>query len=281
MFVKSYAKLNLFLRIFGKDNGYHLLDSAFAYLDLHDEIAITKSDIFSFNIKGEYCALINKNDNIFLNIIDFFRSQYNIKDQVRIDLIKNIPVGSGLGGGSSNAAQLIRYYNNNYKLNLSFEQLQELSFRFGSDIAFFLQDYSSLVKNRGELHCPLKKFDNINTILIFPNFGLSTKEVFSNFDGNFSAKLDLDLVKNKDMARIISDHGNDLENAAIATNNKLQNIFNIAKSINQGIVKMSGSGSTIFAIYEDGVYNNAYKALKSNLPDCKVIKNKINWHIDS
>ncbi len=273
---KSCAKINLYLKVFGKNSGFHMLDTALAFLDLSDDIEIKKSDEFKINISGEYCGFVDQKNNIFIDIAKYFRKEFSIDDNVKINLVKNIPVQGGLGGGSSNGAKLMRYFNEEYNLGLSFEKMQEISYQFGSDIAFFLQDKAAIIRNRGDVVCALRKFEPKDVILIIPNFGLSTKDVFTGVAGDYSAQSNVDEVKNKDFGALL-DYGNDLFEIAANLKPELREIYDFAKSID-GVeyVNMSGSGSTMFAVTSAGSgADEICEKLQANFKNYKVLKNKI------
>lgn len=280
MLDKSYAKINLFLRIFKKDPGYHLLDSAFAFLDIFDQIEIERSDQFKINISGQYQHFVDPAKSVFTDIAQHFQEKYSLNDNVAINLVKNIPVGSGLGGGSSNGAKLIEYFNEEYELGLTFPELQKISFEFGSDIAFFLQGKAAIVKNRGEVIGYMQKFEPIEVALIVPDFGLSTKDVFAKFDGDFSEELDAEKLGGASATNLINNYQNDLQSAAFAVNPRLKEIYDCAAQSSAKIVKMSGSGSIVFAIFSDEDYDKGCLALRVALPDCEIVKSKIKWEID-
>lgn len=133
------AKINLFLKVTGKRNdGYHELESLLAFLDLADVLEVKKNAEFELEIDGEFAEFLDQKNNLFTKIIDFFVAEFHIEKNLHIKITKNIPVGGGLGGGSSNAAYFMKALNEIFSLQLSKEKLQEISLNFGSDIAFFL-----------------------------------------------------------------------------------------------------------------------------------------------
>lgn len=256
-----------------------MLDSALAFLDLHDEISFVKNKELQINISGPYSHLVDNQDNIFVAIVKFFQQNFNIKDSVKISVQKNIPVGGGLGGGSSNAAELIKYFNKEYNLALNFEQLQQISFSFGSDIAFFLQDKAAIIKNRGEVAACTKKFLEQDVILICPNFGLSTKDVFTEFNGNFSSQIDLSSIKEASLEKLLS-YGNDLTAVAIKVKPRLGEILEFINQLEDiSYCNMSGSGSTLFAVINRNIRENC-DLIAKEFKDCKVINSKIKYSND-
>ena len=120
--IKSYAKINLFLEIIGKNsNNYHLLQSIICVIDIFDIITFEKSNKLSLNISGKYANFLQNDNspNIILKTIDFMSRQFNISPNFKISLEKNTPIGAGLGGGSSNGASIILAINELYQLNLN------------------------------------------------------------------------------------------------------------------------------------------------------------------
>ena len=163
------AKINLFLKLLGKrSDGYHKLESLFAFLDLFDELEVKKNDEFKLEITGEFAEFIDPQNNLFTKILNFFTNNFDITKNLHIKITKNIPIGAGLGGGSSNAASFMKALNEICSLNLSKTELQKISLNFGSDIAFFFEDKASIIKGRGELIENFSKFPAITILLINP-----------------------------------------------------------------------------------------------------------------
>jgi 4-diphosphocytidyl-2-C-methyl-D-erythritol kinase len=304
--IRCPAKINLFLRILGKESRHHNIQSALVNIDLYDVIEISKSDKFEFFVDGEFAkllepvpklfasdvskeprdeeqsisspcvvlerALVNKK-NLIEEVVDYFSHNYNkeIKN-LKIKLTKSIPIGAGLGGGSSDAAYLIMTINELFSLSLTKKKMQEISINFGSDIAFFFEQKPSIISGiGGEIH-PLEPLfenpeggdkENAETLvlrrhssnmrypilLVYPNIAVSTKEVYENFAEAFSNKIDNKKLQKKDIFSLAK-ISNDLTNPAISI---LPVIKNILDKIEQrgGIAKMSGSGSSCFGIFSD------------------------------
>lgn len=277
--VNAPAKINLFLKIFDKKDGYHMLDSALAFLDLYDVITFTRSRELKVDITGPYSHLVNNQENILIDVVKLFQQKFKITDSVKINLTKNIPVGGGLGGGSSNSAELIKYFNEEYSLGLTCEELQLISFNFGSDIAFFLQDKAAIIKNRGEVVACAKNFSEQDVILICPDFGLSTKEVFAEFNGNFSNQIDLPIIKKASFGKLLC-LGNDLTEIAIKIQPKLGEILKFIDQLDDvNYCNMSGSGSTLFAIIDRNIKENS-DLITKEFKDCKVINTVIKFNND-
>ena len=249
--MRSPAKINLSLKITGKNNqGYHELESLFAFLDLSDDLEVKLSDEFKLEINGEFSHLIDQKNNLFTQILDYFSQEFSISKNLHIKLEKNIPVGAGLGGGSSNAAYFMKALNNIFNLKLSKTKLQEISLNFGSDIAFFFEEQASIVKGRGEIITNFPRFQNFSILLINPKIHLSTKEVFDNFNSNFSQETTTDILLKTDLEDLLKIE-NDLEKPSIKIAPTIKEIINKLKNQKAKFAKMSGSGSTCFGIFEN------------------------------
>jgi 4-diphosphocytidyl-2-C-methyl-D-erythritol kinase len=278
------AKINLFLKLTGKrDDGYHELESLFAFLDLADGLEIKKSDQFELKISGEFAPLLDWQKNLFTEILDFFATKFGITKNLQIKIQKNIPIAAGLGGGSSDAAFFMKALNEIFALSLSKKDLQEISLNFGSDIAFFFENQASIIEGRGEIIENFPQFAPIPALLINPKITLSTKEIFARFavmlsqsKHNFSAKIGSAMLLKKDVFDLIKNFPNDLEKPAITTLPLISKILTELKNSGAEIAKMSGSGASCFGIFPDEKKLEAAKEnFAKNFPEFFVKKVKI------
>ncbi len=182
MEIKAYAKINLDLYVGKKDiDNYHDIDSIFVKIDLYDliNIKIEKSNKKEISVR---CKEVSQNNNLVYKIIDKYLDYNNIKAKITCSIKKNIPLKSGLGGGSSDAASVLLFLNNYFKKNTQ-KELIDLSYSLSSDMIFFLENVNSaLVTNKG------KKIEKIDIgyqegYLLFDSFNkLSTKDAYSKID---------------------------------------------------------------------------------------------------
>lgn len=272
---KSYAKINLFLKVVGKKNQYHQLESLMAFLDLYDQIEICTASEFSCKITGEFANAVDDKNNILTKILDYFVAEFNISKNLEINLAKNIPVGAGLGGGSSNGCEFIKILNKIFSLDLNKEKMQEISLRFGSDIAFFFEDKASIIKGRGDIITNYRAFSPIEILLLNPKISLSTEKVFNNFDGNFSEEIPTSQLLKKDVFKLIKNMPNDLTKPAISIVPAISEILQELKNNQAEIAKMSGSGASCFAIFSDNKIDEAKNNLQKKFPDYFIKKVKI------
>lgn len=279
------AKINLFLNITDKrPDGFHELQSLITKINLFDELSVEKSTKFSLEINGEFANFIDINDNLFIKIFHYFVKNFHIDNNVKIILQKNIPVGAGLGGGSSNGAYFIKILNEIFYLKLSKKAMQKISLNFGSDIAFFFENEPCLMSGRGEFLSPIPQFKNdfkkLKILLINPKIYLSTKEIFQDFaqkNYKFSEKFSEKIFLKKSLQEILQKFSNDLEKPAISKAPIIAEILENLQKFSPICAKMSGSGSSCFAIFNDkkNLQKN-YEFFIKNFPDFFV--KKINFY---
>ena len=247
--IKSYAKINLFLYVVNKlDAGFHELNSVLSRIDLYDEIRIKDESSFSISYNGPFGDQVGSNDHVsklFNYLID---KNYLKQKSFAIHVVKNIPVGSGLGGGSSNVAEIIKYLIRSDLLDnlISTEIARDL----GSDIEFFIGEGSALISGKGNVDRRLKINSDKHFLIVFPNIQNSTKEIFnkhSNLSGEkFSYNNDINLDE------ILKGTSNELEKTALVANQEMTKVREyLDNDINCKYERMTGSGSAYFAVYED------------------------------
>ncbi len=251
----SHAKINLFLEVISKrDDGFHNLNSLMCFCDVGDIIQIEKSDCFSLEISGPFSEKLKKNkDNLIVQSIDKIERIVNQKINVRIKLEKNLPLGSGLGGGSGNAAIVIKVILKLFKLKISEKRLNKLLLSIGSDVPFCFYGKIAIVQGVGNRIIPVKKINEYNILLVNPMFEISTKFIFSKLlkfnhsPTKFSNKrieecLFFDLLKSSK---------NDLQSIVTDNFSEIKTILDFFKYETESIFfRMSGSGSTCFGIFK-------------------------------
>jgi 4-diphosphocytidyl-2-C-methyl-D-erythritol kinase len=275
------AKINLFLNIVNKrSDGFHELQSLIAKIDLFDELLVEKSTKFSLEINGEFAKFIDIKDNLFTKIFEYFIKNFDINSNLKITLQKNIPVGAGLGGGSSNGAYFIKILNEIFDLKLSKNTMQKISLNFGSDIAFFFESELCLMSGRGEFLTPISEFKNdserLKILLINPKIHLSTKEIFQDFtqkNRQFSPKFAESFFLENSFQEILQKFNNDLEESAISRAPSIAEILENLQKFSPICAKMSGSGSSCFAIFDNEIdLQKSYEFFIKNYPNFFVKK---------
>lgn len=263
--IRSHAKINLGLYITGKrSNGYHELCSAFLPIELHDKIEINKADKFSIIATGPFgkaCPTDERNTmfKAYSKLKGFVSQKGMDIGPVQISIEKNIPSEAGLGGGSSNAATVLRGLNELYKLGLSSKELKDIGSEIGADVPFFIDEEPALVEGVGELITPFELKRNYWILLIKPVKGLSTAEVYRQF--TLSLTLKYSNVKHTEHLRNLCFQGlkeaeelkslyNDLESISVKILPEISAIRAYLEALSPLVTMMSGSGSSVFAVFD-------------------------------
>lgn len=251
------AKINLGLNVlYKRADGFHELESVFYPVNIFDSLEILDADELKFSVYGIEIPG-DANDNLCIKAFNLLKAEFNISN-VHIHLLKNIPFGAGLGGGSSDAALTLKMLNQKFDLNLSDAQLETYAAQLGSDCAFFIKNSAQLATGRGEILKPIDlDLNKKSFLLIKPNFGISTKEAYANIRTN---------DKNESIEQIVLDRvedwqgrlKNDFEEALFPKYPVLAEIKNQLYEQSAIYAAMSGSGSTMFGIFENE--NTAQKA---------------------
>ena len=247
---KSYSKVNIFLKIVGLRDNYHLIASRFVRVkNLFDTISFIKKDVDNFSIEGNFSCILEKNTvykaykelEKFDEVKEFFK-----KNIVKID--KNIPEFAGLGGGSSNCATFLNMVNQACNLNLSKEELAKIGSNIGADVPFFVYEFDSAnVSGIGEIVEEFKE-ESVDIEVITPKIACDTGKIYKNFREKFYKELNKDEVKelfvtnSKDILKKFSiNEANDLYFSALDLNQDL-------KKFEKDNWFFSGSGSSFFKI---------------------------------
>lgn len=257
MLLKAYAKINLILKVTNKlPNNYHNLQMINTLIDIYDEIDITVNNKDKDTLIFKNTHLTNE-DNLIINVLNEIKDVYNIRENFDIIVTKNIPVGAGMGGGSSDVASIILYLCDTYNIKKD-DKLFNILNKYGKDIMYFIYTniYNNTLYLEGTGDIVYNKSINYQdeVVIVYPNMIINTKDVFNNNDiyTNYINKDKLiNLVKNKEYNM----YSNDLEEAAFKTNNNLYNIKKELTSI--ATCHMSGSGSTFILYGKDieDIYN--------------------------
>jgi 4-diphosphocytidyl-2-C-methyl-D-erythritol kinase len=246
----SPAKLNLFLYIKGRDyRGYHLLQSLFITIpSLTDKISIELNDSGLIRIESNVSIADNIITKAGRKLLDF-KEQQNIGVDFRLE--KNIPIGAGLGGGSSNAATALIALNKMLHLNLSLEQLIEISDDIGDDIKFFLMQKNAVYLDGNEMH-EINLKQNLHLLLVKPDFSINTKEVYDEFRKSVQTPELQPTVIFEDILDHIIKGDNHLYNTVKKIHPQIENIVDELGN-QEGCItaRMSGSGSTCFGIFSN------------------------------
>ncbi|UTC46008.1 4-(cytidine 5'-diphospho)-2-C-methyl-D-erythritol kinase [Treponema vincentii] len=174
----AYAKINIHLKVLAKrEDGFHNLESIFQRISIADYLSITRSnDLHGCTVESPLLPL--PAENTLTKAWTVFSGATGIDTGIAVRLIKNLPAGSGLGAGSSDAAALLKAVNELFAMPLSNAELTELALQVGSDVPFFLSGNAGVVTGRGEVFKPLQARTDCFGILIWPDVQSSTKEAY-------------------------------------------------------------------------------------------------------
>lgn len=275
----SPIKINLNLHIIGQfKNGYHSLESLVVFKNWGDQIQITSTKSHDkFNVKSKIYKNFPSNflaDNLILKALQLLRERvpHNLP-YVKIILSKNIPLSSGIGGGSGNAALALYLLNQFWNLNLDFFDLKKLACRLGSDVPaclhYLFYKRPLYMLSRGEILEPIEKFPEVPILLINPFKTVETKIIFENLDKkkNPPLKKKKQFYQLKNLIDYLKTTRNDLYTTAIQFEKKIEKIIFELQKTKALYCQMSGSGATCFAIYADEEQaNDAKKQLKEKYP---------------
>ena len=268
--LKSYAKINIALNVTGKtEDGYHLLDSITLPIELHDTILMSI-------LKGSADTYVTIDDfsqgvidyNIATFAIEKMSVLYNFDKKFRVYIHKNIPMQAGLGGGSSNAAFVMKGVNKLLKLGVSNDELRGLAKSIGADVPFFIDCVPARMEGIGEILNPIKVKNNYYCLIVKPSEGLATKDIFNKGDEMELTTCDIDKVISAlaegDDELLAESIGNSLEAPAIKLLPEIGKIEEILRERGLKIVGMTGSGSSVFALSSD---RKLLKKIESELED--------------
>jgi len=269
------AKINLGLEVLNKrGDNYHNLNTVFYSLhNLYDEIIFERNDAEKVNLNSNIPEINDKN-NLIHTAIRKIERKVKTKIGLNISLTKNIPIGAGLGGGSSDAACTINAVDQIYELGLSYNEKLIIAQAVGSDVPFFLQGGAAIGKSRGET---LTYFDYsipFQIVIISPNIHVSTPTAYAELERDSSPRNMIDfkqiLDKSKDNPTLMKSMiFNDFEKPIFSKHPEIKEIK--LKMYSEGAIfsLMSGSGSSVFGLFEQG---HNISRLEEIFPNYKVTK---------
>ena len=258
----SYAKINLFLSINQQlENGYHDILSIFQNISLADQIILEESNKFEIQIIQNNQRYISddslQNNNLLKKVWELFHQKYNIP-KLKIKLKKNIPIGAGLGGGSSNAASFANILNKIYQLQLNRDTLIKDCTSFGADIPFFIYGGTAVVKGIGEKIFPILNAPLLNMVIIYPNYHQDTAKAYKNHKEIVDKKKEFiefvkffnrkDFLLKYDLLAELS--YNCFQKKTIARIPPIKKAMEALKR-HSDYCLMSGSGSSVFAVFKE------------------------------
>ncbi len=301
--VKSPAKINLHLEIIGKrEDGYHELAMIMQNIDLSDYIEFENNQIGEIKLKSDSKDLSLDEDNLIIKAANYIKDLSNNKELgANIFLKKNIPIGAGLAGGSSNAAATLVGLNKLWNLNLDYKTIFLLSAKLGSDVPFFIEGGCQFCFGRGEiLEKYSSNFDFGAILLKNPNISISTVDTYKKYSQEFCPKYYTETDKTNKIRNDLRVNGfndfklseqrinvkNDLQVIVERENNSVKEALYLLSNLQNCLsFSMSGSGPTCFALFKDiniasEVFEKNHRIFNNNGFEawvCKLINNGITF----
>ena len=233
------AKLNLNLSVLKKkNNGMHEINSQFQLINLFDEMKIEKTNSRLLDVSTNIGSSINGEKNIVYQAINELSNYIGRQIFCNITIKKNIPLGGGLGGGSSNAAGALIGVNVLFKLGLSSKDLIKIGKKVGADVPFFIFGKNAHASGTGDVLTEAKSSSK-KYLLLFPQIHSSTKELFNQWDG----------LSKDSQNRILKNEENTFLPLFLQNNQGIKESFNELNDLCS--LRLSGTGSTMFFIYEN------------------------------
>ena len=250
---KSYAKINLTLDVIEKrEDGYHNIDGIMQMIDLYDEVEVKNSDKFEITSNSKDIPLDER--NLVYKVYKVLKEKYKFNERFSIRIEKNIPVSAGIAGGSTNSAVVIEMIDEILGLNMSLDDKKQIGKSVGADIPYLLVGKTARTRGIGDELEILDSLPTTDILIVNNGVEIATPYVYSNIvpSGN-SDRIDklINVYKNKNYDEFFKGLYNVMEKVSISYCPEIQNIkdkmyeFNCIKSL------MSGSGPTVFGIFND------------------------------
>lgn len=281
---KAYAKVNLALEVLGlRPDGYHEVQTVLQTVSLADELTFQLAE--GLSVSTDHPAVPNDERNLVLRAGQALQQKFGLHRGARVAIKKRIPVGGGLGGGSSDAACALVALSRLWGLSPSSNELKEIAGTLGSDVPFFLRGGTCLGKGRGELLEPLSPLPPCFLALAFPGFGVSTAWAYKNLKDQGSGaltkkgeciKIIVSFLKSSDLVGVTRSLFNRLEGAVFPAYPKLAALKEAFLRVGAGGALLSGSGSTVYGLFEEQRREEALASeIESMLPPSKVSRLRI------
>lgn len=256
---KTPAKINIGLNIISKrEDGFHNIETIFYPIKLYDELILTESSQFELVTNNK--LLNNEPGNTIVKAKELLEELTGKVFNVKIQLKKNIPIGAGMGGGSSDGAAALLSLNNFFSLGLSFNEMEDIALKIGSDVPFFIDPQVKFAMSRGEIFKNIKSSVDFSILIINPGIHISTGWAFSKIKPKRPSK-SLELFSELNNS-IISDNKenfvNDFEPIVLTEYPVISEIKKTLYDNGAVLAMMTGTGSTVFGFFDN--YKDALKA---------------------
>ncbi len=261
------AKINIGLNVLEKrPDGYHNIESIFYPIALRDALETTESDAYGSIDLSVFGNVIpgSKDTNLCVKAYHLLNSEFKLPS-INLGLLKHIPMGAGLGGGSADAAFFIKMLNESFDLKLSVEELKVYASQIGSDCPFFIDNTPSFISGKGEIITPIQlDLSNYHTSIIYPQIHVDTKNAYSLITPHKQSRSLNDIISNTPIQSWRKTIFNDFEEPIFKLYPQLAEIKNCLYNSGALYASMTGSGSALYSIFEKKPY------LAEVLPNCKI-----------
>jgi len=258
MRIEAHAKINLGLDVTGRrPNGYHEVRMIMQSIDLHDELIIEEGGEAGICISTNDAELPVNEDNLIYKAVKLLSDEFGIREAVNIKLCKNIPVAAGLAGGSTDAAATLIGLNRLWNLNLSDEDLMKRAVKIGADVPYCIMGGTVIAEGIGEVLTPISNCPDFTLLIAKPPVSVSTKHVYQSLNLDQVIHPDIDVIikaiETNNIQLLADNLGNVLESVTIKEVPVIEEIKQMM--LDGGAVGslMSGSGPTVFGIFDDDV----------------------------
>ncbi len=255
--MKSYAKINLGLDVLDTlPNGYHSLKMIMQTISLHDTLYFEKRKKPSIILKANLPYLPTNEKNIVYQAIRLFKETMKIYDGIFCTITKHIPVAAGMAGGSGNAAAALKAMDLLYGTHLTTEQLCEMGVKLGADVPYCITGGTALAEGIGDILTPLPSPPSAKVLIVKPSVSVSTGEVYKNLrldESTVHPDIDscISAIKEGSLKKLCDNLGNVLEDVTVSLHPVISEIKTKMKELGADGTLMSGSGPTVFGLFED------------------------------
>lgn len=255
--LKALGKINLGLDVLGRrENGYHDVRMVMQTVYLYDRIIMKKSKTPGIRLETNLYYLPVNENNLAYQAAQMLMDEFHIEEGVSIQLDKHIPVAAGMAGGSSNAAAVLFGMNRMFSLGLSQKELMERGVKLGADVPYCIMRGTVLAEGIGEELTRLSPLPKCYILIAKPGISVSTRTVYEKLDAlTITEHPDIDGLitglENQDLRAVASSMGNVLEQVTVDAYPVIDRIKNVMKEQGALNAMMSGSGPTVFGIFED------------------------------
>ncbi len=253
--LKSHGKINLGLDVlYKRDDGYHEINTIMQQIDLSDTLTIREKEK-GIVIKSHNKDLPLDSSNLIYKAWEKIQEKTGVKRGIEVTVDKKIPIAAGLAGGSSNAATVLKGLNELWDLGLKEEELQEIGVEIGADVPFCITGGTALAQGIGEKLTKLKPFKGKNLLLVNPGMQISTAEVYASLRPNGKKKMNMEkiveFIEKNDIYSLAKHIVNVMEEVVVKKNPIISEIKKDLVECGALCSLMSGSGPTVFGLFDD------------------------------